>query len=232
MIVAIHQPQYLPWLGYFHKMNRADAFVFLDTVQFKKNEFQNRNRIKGSGGPQWLTVPVIQKLGQDIREVHINTTVRWQKKHISSLAACYGRAPCFDLYKNALEDLLDRPWELLGSLNIEATKLIASLIGIDTPLFLASEMEGVSDDRDRRLIEITQRLGGDSYLAGVGGRDYMNLTIWEEAGIEVLFQEFEHPEYPQVFEGFSSHLSAVDLLFNTGNEAIHYLDGSHAGNCV
>lgn len=229
MIVAIHQPQYLPWLGYFHKMNRADAFVFLDTVQFKKNEFQNRNRIKGSQGPQWLTVPVIQKLGQDIREVHINTTVRWQKKHIASLTSCYGKASNFDAYRDALEDLLDRPWELLSSLNIEATKLIASLIGIDTPLYLASEMECVADDRDRRLIEITQKLGGGSYLAGVGGRDYMDPAIWEEAGIEVLFQDFEHPVYPQVFSGFSSHLSAVDLLFNTGDEAIKYLSGSHTG---
>lgn len=229
MIVAIHQPQYLPWLGYFHKMNRADAFVFLDTVQFKKNEFQNRNRIKGSQGPQWLTVPVIQKLGQDIREVHINTTVRWQKKHIASLTSCYGKAPHFDAYRDALEDLLDRPWELLSTLNIEATRLIASLIGIDTPLYLASEMECVADDRDRRLIEITQTLGGGSYLAGIGGRDYMDPAIWEEAGIEVLFQEFEHPVYPQVFDGFSSHLSAVDLLFNTGDEAMEYINGSHSG---
>ena len=230
MIVSIHQPQYLPWLGYFHKMNRADAFVFLDTVQFKKNEFQNRNRIKGPQGPQWLTVPVLQQLGQDIRDVRINTTVRWQKKHITGLASCYGRAPYYGAYKDALEDLLDQPWELLSSLNIEATKLIASLIGIDTPLSLASEMECVSDDRDRRLIEITQKLGGSSYLAGIGGRDYMNMATWEEAGIEVLFQAFEHPVYPQVFNGFSSHLSAVDLLFNAGEEAMEYLDGSHSGN--
>ncbi|MBN1882214.1 MAG: WbqC family protein [Deltaproteobacteria bacterium] len=226
MIVAIHQPQYLPWLGYFHKMHQADAFVFLDTVQFKKNEYQNRNRIKGPQGPQWLTVPVLQRLGQDIRDVRINTTVNWQKKHIAALGSCYGRAPHYGAYRDALQDLLDRPWELLSPLNIEVTKLIASSLGIDTQLYLASEMDGVSDDRDRRLIEITQRLGGDMYLAGVGGRDYMNLATWEKAGIDVLFQQFEHPVYPQIFDGFTSHLSAVDLLFNTGGEAMGYLDGS------
>ena len=230
MIVAIHQPQYLPWLGYFHKMHRADAFVFLDTVQFKKNEFQNRNRIKGSNGPQWLTVPVLQKLGQDIRDVRINTTVRWQKKHIAALRSCYGRAPYFDEYRESLEHILDRPWELMSDLNIEVTRLFASLFGIDTPLFVASEMGSFPDDRDRRLIEITRKLGGGSYLAGIGGKDYMDLSLWKEAQIDVLFQEFEHPEYPQVFDGFTSHLSAVDLLFNTGKKAMSYLDGTHSRN--
>jgi len=107
MIVAIHQPQYLPWLGYFDKMNRADAFVLLDTVQFKKNEFQNRNQIKGPGGPQWLTVPVLQKLGQDIKDVRINTTVTWRKKHLAALNSCYGRAPFYGDYRDAFEDLFD-----------------------------------------------------------------------------------------------------------------------------
>jgi hypothetical protein len=227
MIVTIHQPQYLPWLGYFHKMHRADAFVFLDTVQFKKNEFQNRNRIKGPQGPQWLTVPVLQKLGQDIRDVRINTTVNWQKKHIAALSSCYGRTPHYGAYRDVFSDLIHRSWELLSPLNIEVIKLIASLLGIDTPFYLASDLGDFSDDRDRRLIEITQKLGGTGYLAGVGGRDYMDLAIWEEAGIEVRFQEFEHPVYPQIFDGFSSHLSAVDLLFNTGEGAMEYLDGSH-----
>jgi hypothetical protein len=230
MIVAIHQPQYLPWLGYFHKMLRADAFVFLDTVQFKKNEFQNRNRIKGSKGPQWLTVPVLQKLGQDIKDVRINTTVRWQKKHIAALRSCYGRAPCYDEYREGLEQILNHPWELMSDLNIEVTRLLASLFGIDTPLFVASEMGSLPDDRDSRLIEITRKLGGGSYLAGIGGKDYMDLSIWEEVQIDVLFQEFEHPEYPQVFDGFTSHLSAVDLLFNTGKKAMSYLDGTQSRN--
>lgn len=225
MIVAIHQPQYMPWLGYLDKIDRADAFVFLDTVQFKKNEFQNRNRIKGAGGQQWLTVPVIQRHGQRINEVAINNTERWQKKHIMALNSCYGKAPFFSEYFGAFEKLLSGSWSGLSPLNIETVKLIVAGLNLDTIFYMASEMGELPEDRDRRLVEIVRRLGGDTYLAGAGGREYMDVAVYGEAGIEVIFQEYKHPVYPQLFGQFVPYLSAVDLLFNMGNSCLDYLRG-------
>ena len=225
MIVAIHQPQYFPWLGYFDKIDRADAFVFLDTVQFKKNEFQNRNRIKGVGGQQWLTVPVFQKHGQKVNDVIINNTEMWQKRHIMSLTSCYGKTPFFREYFSKFEELLFRSWQELSPLNIETVKLIVEVLKIDTAFYTASNMGDFSDERDERLVEIVKSLGGSTYLAGAGGRQYMDMAVYRDAGIEVIFQEYKHPVYSQPFGQFISHLSAVDILFNVGKSSLDYIRG-------
>lgn len=225
MIVAIHQPQYMPWLGYFDKIDRADVFVFLDTVQFKKNEFQNRNRIKGAGGEQWLTVPVIQRHGQLINEVEINGTEKWQKKHIMALTSCYGKAPFFSDYFGEFENLLSTEWSGLSALNIETVRLLVKGLNIDTTFYTASDMGELPDDRDGRLVEIVRSLGGDTYLAGAGGREYMDVTVYEDAGIEVIFQEFKHPVYPQLFGEFVPYMSAVDILFNVDSSCLDYIRG-------
>ncbi|MFQ5791494.1 MAG: WbqC family protein, partial [Acidobacteriota bacterium] len=117
MILAAHQPQFAPWLGFFDKLDRADVFVLLDNVQYKKNEWQNRNRIKASTGPQWLTVPVSFRFGQTIGEVAINHRQKWQRQHLASLRACYGRAPHFGSVFSLYEELLRRPWDRLSELN-------------------------------------------------------------------------------------------------------------------
>jgi len=114
LIVAIHQPQYLPWLGYFHKLITADAFCFLDNVQYKKNEWQNRNRIKTAAGWQWLTVPVGYRFGQAVSEVTINNTVDWQKKHLHALQTNFSRAPFYEEVIAVLSDGFARKWDLLA----------------------------------------------------------------------------------------------------------------------
>ena len=225
MIVAIHQPQYLPWLGYFDKIDRADVFVFLDTVQFKKNEFQNRNRIKGADGQQWLTVPVFQKHGQKINDVIINNIDRWQKRHIMALTSCYGKTPFFREYFGRFEELLSRSWKELSPLNIETVKLIVEVLKLDTVFYTASNMGDFSNGRDERLIEIVKSLGGDTYLAGAGGREYMDISVYRDAGIDVIFQDFKHPVYSQPFNKFISYLSAVDILFNVGKLSLDYIRG-------
>lgn len=225
MIVTIHQPQYMSWLGYFDKMDKADVFVFLDTVQFKKNEFQNRNKIKGPEGGQWITVPVHHNYGQKIRDVTINNTVKWRKKHMMSLISCYKRAPFFDRYIEKFEALLSRSWEGLSRLNIECVKLIASILDIEVKFITAFDLGDITEDRDLRLVEIVKSVGGDIYLAGSAGRDYMDLEVYERAGVCVEFQEFSHPEYPQLFGKFLPNLSVVDLIFNTGERSLEYLRG-------
>lgn len=225
MLVAIHQPQYIPWLGYFHKLDQASAFVVLDTVQYKKNEFQNRNRIKTAQGPRWLSVPVSYSFGQTIAQVRVNNATGWPHKHLATLAQSYARAPFFELVQPRLSELLSRPWEFLSRLNTAVIRLMAGLLGISTPLYTASELGEDDPDPDERLIRLTRRLGGETYLAGPGGRDYMNLAKWEAAGIGVRFQEFHHPAHAQLHGPFEPRLSALDLLYNHGPASLKILRG-------
>ncbi len=225
MIVAVHQPQYLPWLGYFDKMDRADVFVLLDTVQFKKNEWQNRNRIKTASGPQWLTVPVTYRFPQRIGEVGINNRERWQHRQRQAILTNYRQAPCWDFPAPLIEELLTPAWERLSLLNIASVAGLAKLLGISTPLFVASELPGFPEDPDRRLIAIVKHFGADTYLAGGGGRDYMDLDLYRQSGINVAFQEYRHPVYEQRFGPFVPFLSVLDLLFNHGPASLAILRG-------
>ena len=223
MILAAHQPQFAPWLGYFDKVARADAFVLLDNVQFKKNEWQNRNRIKGSGGPQWLTVPVAGDFGRKIAELDIASRQNWPERHLKTLRTCYGRAPHFDATFSRYEAVACRPWKKLADLNIELLHDLLAQIGLERKILLASELGPLSDDRDERLIALCRTLGAETYLAGAGGREYMQLERYRAAGIEVKFQDYRHPSYPQLFGEFAPNLSVLDLLFNCGHRSMEII---------
>ena len=225
MIVGVHQPQYLPWLGYFAKIDRADVFVLLDTVQYKKNEWQNRNRIKTAGGWQWLTVPVTYRFPQRIEEVTVNNRERWQHKQRQAIVSNYRKAPFWDGLAPLVEEILAPKWERLAPLNTFAVKRLATILGIETPLYVASELGEFPEDPDERLIAITKHFGADTYLAGSGGRGYMALDRYARSGVKVLFQEFEHPVYEQLFGAFEPCMSVVDLLFNHGKESLKILRG-------
>ena len=220
MIVAVHQPQYLPWLGYFDKIDRAHLFVLLDIVQFKKNEWQNRNRIKTAQGWQWLTVPVAYRFLQRINQVKINLQSNWARKHLLTLKNNYSKAPYFADYFSAFENILTQNWQWIATLNIRLVRELTELLGIPTPLRLASEMGDFPEDPDERLIAICKHLGAETYLAGIGGKNYMELRRFEKAGIEVVFQEFKHPVYPQLYGDFLPNLSVIDLLFNCGEQSL------------
>jgi len=225
MIVAIHQPQYLPWLGYFDKIDRADIFVLLDTVQFKKNEWQNRNKIKTAQGWQWLTVPVMYTYPQLINEVAINNKVNWQHKHRQALLSNYKKAPYYDILEKSLEDILSSSWHYVSQLNIEAVKRLVTMLGIDTPLYIASELGEFPQDPDERLVALTKHFGAGTYLAGMGGRGYMNLDTYSRNGIKVIFQDFKHPVYQQLFGEFEPFMSVIDLIFNHGDKSLTILRG-------
>lgn len=216
MILAAHQPQYLPWLGYFDKMTRADRFVLLDTVQYKKNEWQNRNRIRAASGSQWLTVPVHARFPARLDEVEADDSAPWRRKHLATLRQAYARAPHRDAVLPALERLLQRPLRRLSEINIEAIRILADLLEVRTETILASSLAGIPEGPDARLIALCRRFGAERYLAGAGGRDYMDLEAWRRAGIEVVFQEFKGPVYDQVRSGFEPNLSAVDFLMHCG----------------
>ena len=225
MIVAVHQPQYLPWLGYFDKIDKADVFVLLDTVQFKKNEWQNRNKIKTAQGWQWLTVPVLYRYPQLIHEVTINDNVNWQHKQRQAMVSNYKRAPYYEMLEDFLEGIFSHSWQSISQLNGEVVRRLATILGIDTPIYVASDLGEFPQDPDERLIAITKHFGAGTYLAGMGGRGYMNLDIYDKDGIEVIFQDFKHPVYHQLFGDFEPFMSVIDLIFNHGDNSLTILRG-------
>ncbi|MBI4531383.1 MAG: WbqC family protein [Candidatus Latescibacteria bacterium] len=224
MTIAIHQPHYLPWLGYFDKMDRADRFIFLDTVQFEKNGWQNRNRIKTATGTMWLTVPVTVKFGMRIDEVRIANATGWGKKQWYALVTNYSGTPFFEEQKAFFEDtLLRREWDSLVDLNLYTTTSLATMLGIRTESIRASDLGIGEDDPNVRLARICQAIGATSYIPGAGGRNYMDMDVFNAYGIHVEFQEYHHPVYPQRFGEFIPNLSAIDLLFNCGPESLNVM---------
>src|SRR5262245_46781818 len=154
MRLAAHQPQYLPWLGFFDKMDRADRFVLLDVVQYKKNEWQNRNRIRTATGWQWLTVPVHHRFPMSIREVAIDESGSWRRKHREALRIHYARSPFAGVVMPVIESLLEERCESLSALNILLIRRLADLLGVRTPLSLASEVAGLPSGAAERLIAL------------------------------------------------------------------------------
>jgi len=226
MVVAAHQPQYLPWLGYFHKIDRADIFVLLDNVQFKKNEWQNRNRIKTAQGWQWLTVPVLYKYPQLINEVMINNKVNWQHKQRQAILSNYRKAPHYERLGGFFEDIFSTSWQFVSQLNVAVVKRLTAILGMDTSLYVASELGEFPQDPDERLIGITKHFRADTYLAGAGGRGYMDLDKYTQSGTEVIFQDFKHPVYSQLFGEFEPFMSVIDLIFNHGDKSLTIIRGN------
>jgi len=223
-MVGILQPGYLPWLGFFEQLSRCDIFVIYDDVQFEKGSWRNRNRIKTSSGPLWLTVPVRQKGASFsiIKDVKINSQVKWQKKHVKSISQNYSKAPYYDWIAEDLFTIIDRPWKFLIDLNVELIKMLADRLGLFTPMLLASELK-ISGSGVQRLIDIIKSLGGERFYEGSSGRNYIKESFVNESGIQVLYQDYDHPLYPQLNGEFISHLSILDLLFNTGPDSYDIL---------
>lgn len=219
MRVTIHQPQFLPWLGYLDKIDRSDLFIVLDTVQFKKNEWQNRNRIRTAEGWQWLTVPVRHRFGQAIHDVCINETDHWRVRHLRALNLHYARAPYGAGHLEDLRKLYEHPWSGLCEFNMAVLRWLLDCYGITTPVRRASEWEA-REEPTERLVDLCLAAGATSYLAGPGADEYMDKPRFEASGVRLEMQAFHHPVYRQVYEPFMSHLSAIDLLLMQGPEAL------------
>lgn len=219
MIYSVHQPQYLPWLGFFDKVLRSDAFVFLDRVQYKHREFQNRNRIRTKDGWIWLTVPVICSQGELISEVLIDNSKDWRQSHLKSLRSWYGRADYFAEHFPFFESLFSKEWARLIDLNLEIARYVFDILGVRTKIFFESEI-GTTQAKTQRIVEIGKKIDGSVYLSGAGGRDYLDLGLMSAEGIKCEFQSYDHPVYRQQFlspeNEFIANLSIVDLLFNEG----------------
>lgn len=223
MIMTIHQPEYLPYIGFFDRIARADIFVILDDVQYQKNGFINRNKIKSSQGWQWLTVPVKQREALNrINKVEINNEIDWRDKHWKAILYNYNKAPYFKKYSDFFQKLYQKEWNFIADLNIYLIKNIMDMLGIKKEIKLSSLLK-IKGESTERLVNICQTFKADTYLSGVGGRKYLDLKKFKKQNIKVIFQEFTHPVYPQQFpqKGFISNLSIIDLLFNNENSKIY-----------
>jgi len=228
MKIAIHQPHYLPWLGYFAKWAAADLFVFLDTVQYEKNGWQNRNRIKTRDGPRWLTVPVRARLGTAIHDVAVDMTQPWRARHFAAIENAYGAAPAWGRHRDELQAFYNREWDRLAPLAVGSAEWLARQLGVSTPTRLASDLDlpgGAPGDATARLVGLCRAVGADIYLAGRDGALYMDTGRFAAAGIAVETQRYEHPVYVQEHGEFAPFLSALDLLLMHGDEALGILSG-------
>ena len=229
MILSVHQPQYLPWLGYFDKIAGSDLFVFLDLPQFKKREFQNRNRIKGPNGEVWLTVPVVSKgkFEQPIKDVLIDNSQPWQKSHWQSLTLNLKKAPFWERYSPGLAQFYHTPQENLCDLNLKMSLWFFEQLGLQTPYKIESAI-GTSTTSTERLIELCKKTGATSYYSGSGGKEYMDEERFKAENLGLSYQHYAHPQYPQRFGDFLPYMCIVDLLMNVGPDSLKVLRGETA----
>jgi hypothetical protein len=230
MLVAIHQPSYLPWLGYLDRMAKADLFIILDHVQFERRNYQNRTQILLEGEPRWLTVPVVQLSQKErITEKRIDNSEEgsraWGPTHFKTLRYAYRKAPYFDHYAPRLQEILEARWDRLVDLDMAALEFLREAFEIRTPLRLSSQMQA-EGARSELLLNLCREVSPDAtFLGGLGGsRRYLDQDAFARAGIGVQWQVLEHPVYPQCGEGpFQPGLTALDILFNVGPRARDHL---------
>ncbi|WP_114971824.1 WbqC family protein [Rhodoferax ferrireducens] len=224
--VVVLQSNYIPWKGYFDLIHDADVFIFYDDLQFTKNDWRNRNKIKTAQGSKWLSIPVGTSANRLICEVAMEDA-RWQRSHWDSLRQQYGKCPYFKLYQPFFEEVyLDRRWTNLSGLNQHLIRYISHDILKITTQFRDSrefELEGQKLDR---LLDLVVRSNATRYVSGPAAKDYIKSERFGELGIELVWKDYSnYPEYPQPYPPFGHGVSILDLLFNVGPEAPHYIWG-------
>lgn len=221
---SIHQPAYIPWLGYFDKMAKSDIHIFLDDAKYSKNNLFNRNKIKTPQGEAWLTIPVKYKSDLPICQTQIDNSSDWRKNHFKTIKLNYARAPYFKEYLDFLEKFYSKNWRYLSDLTISMNKAIADLLGIEVKFLKSSELK-VAGTKNEKLINLCKKVRADTYLSGLGAKDthlnpygkpYLDEELFLKNNIRVIYQKFSYPQYQQLWGEFIPNLSIIDLLFNCG----------------
>lgn len=227
MNVVILQPSYIPWRGYFHQIQRADLFVFYDDVQYDEHGWRNRNQIKTANGLQWLTIPVITKgvhtNNIPIKDVRLVPNNPWSTKHWRALQQNYGKAPHFKRYAPVLEQFYSRKDTLLADFTCDFTVALARELGIQHTKFVRSSTLPAEGTKTDRLLHLLTHLGAKHYISGPSAKDYLEMDKFAAAGITVEFMVYDYPEYPQLHGAFQPNVSVLDLMFNTGADAMNYI---------
>ncbi|MBW7961128.1 WbqC family protein [Bradyrhizobium sp. BR 10261] len=220
--VVIHQPDFLPYLGFFHRFLQADLFVALDHVQFvqhSRNAWSHRDKIKTASGERWMSVSVKKcPMNTPIKDVRLSANSQWQQANLNLLRENYRGAPFFRPIFDRLEQVHRTPFEYMAQFNLALIDVVCEWIGIEIPRVMSSTLV-CSGRKSEMIAGIVADVGGDRYLSGTGARQYHEQEPFDRRGIEVIWQDFTHPVYPQQFDGFIPYLSVIDALFNCGPEA-------------
>lgn len=225
MRIGILQPGYLPWLGFFEQVYRSDVFVICDDVQYDKNSWRNRNRIKTANGIQWLTVPVHYKFEDHplVCNIKIDNKTNWGKKHLFSLKTNYSKSPFFLKYIDIFEEGYSRTWEYLIDISMYFILELSRCLGLNEKKIVKSSTLNITGDRIERLVKICKRFGADIFYEGAAGRNYIDENFFAREGITIEYQDYNHPVYRQLYGDFMPYMSVVDLLFNCGDESLAIL---------
>lgn len=225
MIVGIHQPNYLPYLGFFDKLRKSDVFIIYDDAQFSKGDFQHRNKIRIYHGWEWLTVPV-EKKHIPINQIKIKNNVKisglnWQEAHFKEIHDNYRKAPYYRKYEKDIQRIYEQKYDMLIDINIKLIEFLMKSFEIDTEIIFSSEF-GFNSKSTEKLVDLVSAIEGDVYLSGPMGKNYLELQLFKEKDIQVTYQEFKHPAYQQQYDVFEPNMSAVDALLNIGPEVDIY----------
>ncbi len=220
-IVGIHQPNFLPWVGYFYKIMNCDVFVFLDDVQYIKRSFINRNKIKTKEGTQYIRLSLIQKgrYKQLINECELYNRNENNRIIINVIKTNYSKAKYFSKYFEEFKNILREDTNSLLKLNILFIKWILNILNIEIELIKSSELKNILGTSTERLISICKNVGSNKYFSGIGGDKYQDKEIFEKSNIELVMTDFKHPVYNQLWENFVPNLSIIDLIFNYGEDS-------------
>jgi len=218
-IVVIHQPDFLPYLGFFHRLLRADQFVVLDNVQFvsgTSRSWTNRDKIKTTQGERWLTLSIEKHpRGTPIHDIKLSQSVNWRRNNLDLLEQNYKRARFYNEMHSNLENLYGYEYSLMIEINMKSIYMLCELLDIQIEMVYASTL-GCDGRKNELLVNILNKVNATHYLSGIGAKDYFQPKPFDQAGIQVCWQEFEHPIYPQLHGNFIPFLSSIDLLYNCG----------------
>lgn len=233
MILTAHQPVYLPWLGLFHKIASADMFCYFDIAQYQTKDYNNRNKIKTNTGELWLSVPVESKnhFGKKVGEIRI-VQDGWQRKHIKTIQLQYQRAPYYSNYKDRIFEVIEKDSkETLGDLNLQMLICLKNILGITTPIVIASEHDFQNSKSDL-VLDMCLKLGAEKYIFGSQGGNYADVQKFRNSGVESYFQNYKHPIYKQLHGEFIPYMSVIDLIFNEGPNSLNIIMQENANPCL
>lgn len=228
--VAGHQPNLYPYGGFFAKANAADIFVLVDNTQYVPKQYQNRNRVRlHQGQVVWLSVPVLHhgRFGQLINQVEIDSSKPWAHDHLRTLSLNYCRAPFFDRYFPEFEALLQQEWRLLADYNLAVIRLSLRLLGIATPIRIASAL-GIAGKASELIVDLCRKTQADTYLHGKHSLDYVDFDLLRANGIQSRVQQFTAVPYRQTAPGFEPDLAILDILFHCGDRSLEILRQGNA----
>jgi len=224
LICTIHQPNYLPYLGFFEKAYRSDVLILYDTTQFKKNDWQNRNRICTKDSWQWLSVPVIHNFGQKFKDVKIDLAKKPLKKNWLSIKTVYGSAPFFRDYSGIFEEIYNSQYTHISDINCSLIIAVASILELKTKFIKNSELFPVDTFSTQALVDICRNVNADTYISGKEGRNYLEHELFEQSKINIIFQDYKHPVYKQFnCDIFQPYMCILDLIFNCGKQSLNIL---------